>query len=66
MRDKLINIELLLQRSYKKSVTAEEQKATKAIKSNPKYFFSYAKKYSKVKTKIGPLLNERNKYTSSP
>jgi hypothetical protein len=35
-----------------------EHKAVNAIKENAKYFFSYAKRKSKVKTKIGPLLNK--------
>ena len=66
LRNQLINIELLLQRSYKESRSADEQKATEAIKTNPRYFFSYAKKFSKVnKSKIGPLLNQRNEFTSS-
>ena len=62
---KLIKIEMLLQRSYKASSQLEEHKATTAIKTNPKYFFAYAKKYSKLNSKIGPLLNEKNEYTSS-
>ena len=65
IKRKLINIELLLQQSYRASSLTEEHKATSAIKTNPKYFFAYAKKYSKLKSKIGPLLNERNEYTSS-
>ena len=38
-----------------------EKKAVNAIKENAKYFFSYAKRKSKVKTKIGPLLNKETK-----
>ena len=30
-------------------------KAVESIATNPKYFFRYAKKKSKIKTKIGPL-----------
>ena len=41
-----------------------EQKAAEAIKSNPKYFFSYVKNKSKVKTKIGPLFNSEGKLTA--
>ena len=41
-----------------------EQKAAEAIKSNPKYFFSYVQKKSKVKTKIGPLFNSEGKLTA--
>ena len=27
------------------------------LKKNPKYFYSYAKKYSKTKPKVGPLMD---------
>ena len=58
----LVEIELKFQDSYKKSYSAQEQKAIDAIKKNPKYFFTYVKKFSKVKPSIGPLLNEANQY----
>ena len=35
-----------------------EQRAVERIKSNPKYFFSYAKSFSKVKHTISTLLND--------
>ena len=35
------------------------------IRSNPKFFYSYAKKFSKLTSKIGPLLNKNNEYTCS-
>ena len=62
---KLTNIEIQLQQSYKNTLLQNEKRAIDAIKSNPKYFFSYAKKFSKLATKIGPLLNSNNEYTSS-
>ena len=62
---KLINIEIMLQQSHQTTHDRNKQIAIESIKSNPRYFFSYAKKFSKVKTKIGPLLNEKNLYTSS-
>ena len=36
-----------------------------SIKTNPKYFFSYAKQFSTTHSKIGPLLNKLNEYTSN-
>ena len=33
-----------------------------AIKNNSNYFFSNAKKFSKIKTNIGPLKNEKSEY----
>ena len=65
LQNELIDIEIKLQESYKKANEYNEQKAIKAIKTNSKYFYSYAKKFSKVKTKIGPLLKEDSKLTSN-
>ena len=53
----LLEIEKDLQKSFKESKNYLETKAVDAIKKNSKYFFSYAKKKSKIKSKIGPLLN---------
>lgn len=62
----LITIEKALAESYRLSKKYEENKAAKAIKNNSKYFFNYAKKYSKVKSTIGPLQNgANNKIVSS-
>ena len=36
----------------------KEFDAIKKIKKNPKYFYTYAKKYSKLKSGIGPFLDE--------
>ena len=62
---KLLSIELLLQRSHAEASEHREALAVKAIKTNPKFFFSYAKQFSVTKTKVGPLLNADNEYTSS-
>ena len=57
----LIAIEISLQQSYKTDKQSNEAKALSAIKSNPKYFYSYAKKFSKTKSGIGPLLDHKRK-----
>ena len=54
----LIQVEVKLQKLCKESNLYHENKAVDAIKENVKYFYSYAKKKSKVKTKVGPLLNQ--------
>ena len=59
----LLEIEKKLQKSFRDSLAFMEDKAIKAISSNSKYFYSYVKKKSKVKTKIGPLLDELGKLT---
>ena len=64
IRDKLISIELLLQRSHIEARDRKEKLAVKAMKTNPRFFFSYAKKFSVTKTKVGPLLNTKNEFTN--
>ena len=61
-----MKIEVSLQKSQEKTISYRERKALNAIKSNSKYFFSYAKKFSQATmSKIGPLINALNEYTSS-
>ena len=60
-----MKIELLLQASHNEASQRKEQLAVKAIKNNPRFFFSYAKQFSVTKTSIGPLLNENNEFSSS-
>ena len=64
LENELIEIEDKLQASFKKSSDFQETKAIEAIKRNPKFFFSYVKKFSKIKTAIGPLLNQDGEYVS--
>ena len=59
-------IEKKLQHSYKQEHSDMEGKAVNAIKTNPKYFFIYAKKFSTMKSSIGPLLNSAKELVSCP
>ena len=49
----------LLQLTIRDSITQElhkkEQKAVETIKSNPRYFYSYTKRFTKLKSNVGPL-----------
>ena len=65
LRDELIEIEKKLQLSYKNTIAKREQNAIRAIKNNAKYFYSYAKKFSKVHTSTGPLLNSDQEFIYS-
>ena len=65
IKNKLVKIEILLQKSHADCRDRKEQLALKAIKTNPKFFFSYAKQFSSTRSKIGPLLNKLNEYTAS-
>ena len=61
--EKLINIELNLLTSYKEEKKLSELKAIKNIKTNSKYFYSFAKRNSKTKSRIGPLFDKhKNKF----
>ena len=60
------DIEKKLQKSYSDERSAAEHRAVAAIKKNSKYFYSYVKKYSKVSTGVGPLVDDSGKLISNP
>ena len=62
----LTDIEKQLQKSYKSEKSEMEHKAVSAIKKNNKYFYSYARKFSKLSTGIGPLITDMNDIVSCP
>ena len=62
LTSELVDIELKLQDSFALSNTLQENKAICAIKRNPKYFFTYVKKFSKSKPSVGPLRNADGKF----
>jgi hypothetical protein len=55
LREKLEKIESELKASYDNRRSELEKKALDKIKRNPKHYFSYAKKFSKVNSDIGPF-----------
>ena len=57
----MINIEIKLKQSYESEKQNQERKATESIKNNPKFFYAYARKHSKTKSKVGPLRNRNDK-----
>ena len=65
IREKLVRVELLLLKSHTDARERKEQLAIKAIKTNLRYFFSYAKQFSITRSKVGPLLDGNNEFTSS-
>eukprot|EP00111_Clytia_hemisphaerica_P013867 TCONS_00040826-protein len=65
--EKLVEIEVLLQKSFAQERKQKEAEATSKIKSNPKFFYSYANRYSKSKPKVGPLIDpDTKKLTNDP
>jgi len=58
---------VLLQKSFAQERKQKEAEATSKIKSNPKFFYSYANRFSKSKPKVGPLIDpDTNKLTNDP
>ena len=66
LRRRLIEIEKQLQSSYAAEKETEERKAVDKIRSNSKYFFSYAKRFTSIKVGIGPLLDAAKSIVSCP
>ena len=65
--DELIQIEVKLQQIQRSTQSYQEKKACEAVKTNSKYFFSYAKKKRKVKSNVGPILDKStNTMTTNP
>merc|ERR1711874_250134 len=57
-------IDKKLLNSYEEETIVNETQAIVNIKSNPKYFFTYARKKLKTRSKIGPFDIEGEKFTS--
>ena len=58
LREKLERIETDLKLSYEKRRSNLENKAIDKISKDSKYFFSYAKRFSKTNTEVGPFFNK--------
>ena len=64
--NKLIEIEKKLQKSHCEERRHTESLAIDKIKCNPKFFYTFARRYSKIKVGVGPLINSDNQTISSP
>ena len=60
LRNEARDIEKKLKKSYDSDRADNEHKAVSAIKKNIKYFYSYAKKFSRLKTGVGPLVDDND------
>ena len=47
-------------------LAGEEQRALDSIRVNPKFFYSYAKRFSKVRCNVGPLIGGDGCLTNNP
>ena len=59
-------VEKELEQSYKNMKVTKEKEALDKIKRNPKFFYSYANKFSKTKSRVGPLANEKGELVKDP
>ena len=65
-KTKLRNIERELQESYTSQEIYDEAQAVSKIKTNSKYFFSYAQRKAKIRTLVGPLKDSEGKMINTP
>ena len=64
LKMRLQEVESQLENHYNKRRESQENDAIGKIKSNPKYFYSYAKRFSKLKSSIGPFTDDRGDVVS--
>ena len=62
----LREVEEEIDEEYKRCRAKQEKEAIKTIKHNPKYFYTYAKKFSKSKGEIGAFVKENGEMTDDP
>ena len=63
LEEAISSIDIRLLNSHQTERETEEGKAINTIKTNPKHFFTYAKKHLKTKSAIGPFKIEEKLIT---
>lgn len=67
LKNELVKLEKEAQEKILHCKELEEERALKAIKTNPNYFYSYTKHKKSVKSKVGPLhCTSTNSYVDNP
>ena len=66
VKDKLALICYDIKDAFHNEMDKKESKALEKIKTNPKYFYSYAKSLSKIKSSISMLFNKRDEIITDP
>ena len=66
LNKKKATLEIQIRDSIRDEALKKEKEVVEKIKTNPRAFFTYAKKMSKTYTSIGPLLDSDNKLQSDP
>ena len=66
LEDELFVMNVQLQDVILTDLADQEEKALLSIKKDPKFFYSYAKRFSKVRCDIGPLTSSDGCLTNNP
>ena len=66
LKRKIALIHIEIRDAYNESMLHREHQAVNKLKENPKYFYSYAKQFSKKRRNISMLFDENNNICSNP
>ena len=66
LRAELYDINMKIRDSIEKQGLSKENLVVKKVKENPRYFYSYAKRFCKQQSTVGPLLNNQNELENDP
>ena len=66
LNTKKLKIEEEMKLLIKEELMQKEINALKHMRKNPKYFYSYVKKFGKTENRIGPLKDDQGKLNSDP
>ena len=66
IKENLANIHIQIRDSHCHQLEARELEAVRAVKDNPRYFVSYAKRFSKSSSTVGPLKSSDGSLTQDP
>ena len=66
LRAELYDLNTKIKESIEQQELEKETKVLEKIQENPRYFYSYAKRFSKRPSTIGPLLNDKNELEADP
>ena len=66
LQEQLSLLKLSIRDSITEELSKREQKAVNTIKSNARFFYSYAKRFSKFRSDVGPLKDENGSLQHQP
>ena len=64
IRDEIFSLEDQIKETIKNQQRLREEKVVECLKTNPSYFYSYAKRAAKKHSKVGPLFDKDKKLQS--